>query len=55
MVLDKLYNVTKAAELLGVHRKTVYEWEKEGKFKFVKVGNFNKVKENDIRRLRNDG
>lgn len=53
-MLDRLYNVSKAAELLGVHRKTVYQWEKEGKFNFVKVNGFNKVKETDISRMRGE-
>ena len=53
-MLDKLYNVTKASELLGVSRDTVYRWEKDGKFSFVKVGDFNKVKENDIKKLRGE-
>ncbi len=53
-MLDQLYNVSKASKLLGVSRDTIYRWEKEGKFKFVKVGEFNKVKEDDIRRLRGE-
>ena len=53
-MLDKLYNITLASELLGVSRNTIYRWEKEGKFKFVKVGDFKKVKESDIRMLRGE-
>jgi len=53
-MLGKLYNISKTAELLGVHRDTIYRWEKEGKFAFIKVNGFNKVKEEDIRRLRGE-
>jgi len=53
-MLDQLYNISKAAKLLGVSRDTVYRWEKDGKFKFIKVGDFKKVSETDIRRLRGE-
>ena len=52
--MDKLYNISKAAELLGVTRQTIYRWEKEGKLNFIKVGEFKKVSESDIRRLRGE-
>lgn len=52
--MDKLYNISKTAELLGVTRQTVYQWERDGKIKFIKVGEFNKVSENDIKRLRGE-
>lgn len=52
--MDKLYNITKASELLGVTRDTIYRWKKEGKISFVKVGDFNKVSESEIRRLRGE-
>ncbi len=50
--LDELYNITKAAKLLGVSRWTIDRWNKEGKLEFVRVGDFNKVSESEIRRLR---
>ncbi len=52
--MDKLYNISKTAELLGVTRQTVYQWEKDGKIQFIKVGEFNKVSESNIRRLRGE-
>lgn len=52
--MDRLYNVSKAALLLGVTRQTVYRWEKEGKFKFVVVNDSNKVSENDIKKMRGE-
>ena len=48
--MDQLYNIEQARKMLGVSRPTIYRWEKEGKFKFVKVNGFNKVKETDIRK-----
>lgn len=52
--LDRLYNITKAAKLLGVDRTCLYKWKELGKIKFIKVGDFNKVSENEIRRLRGE-
>ncbi len=49
--MERLYNITKASQLLGVTRNTLYIWKKEGKIKFVKVGNFQKVRESEIKRL----
>lgn len=53
-MLDKLYNISKAAELLGVTRQTLYRWNKEGKVKFLSVGEFQKVSETEIKRLRGE-
>jgi len=52
--VDKLYNISKASELLGVTRQTLYRWEKEGKVKFIQVGDFQKVSEIEIKRLRGE-
>lgn len=52
--LERLYNVSRTAKLLGVDRVTVYNWAKEGKIKFVKVNGLNKVSENEIKRLRGE-
>jgi len=52
--VDKLYNISQAAMLLGVSRQTIYRWEKDEKFKFVKVGDFKKVKESDIKKMRGE-
>lgn len=50
--MDRLYNITKAAKLLGVDRTTLYHWNKLGKIEFIKVGDFHKVSETEIRRIR---
>lgn len=50
--MDRLYNITKAAQLLGVNRVTLYHWRKLGKIEFIKVGDFHKVSENEIKRIR---
>lgn len=50
--MDKLYNISKAGQLLGVTRQTIYRWEKEGKLKFVEVNGFKKVSELEIKKMR---
>lgn len=52
--MDKLYNISQAAMLLGVSRQTIYRWEKEEKFKFVEVNESKKVKESDIKSMRGE-
>ena len=52
--MDRLYNISKTAEYLGVARDTVYRWEKDGKIKFTKVNGTNKVSEKEIKRLRGE-
>ena len=53
--MERLYSISNAALLLGVTRQTIYRWEKEGKFKFVTVGDYKKVKEEDIKKIRKGG
>jgi len=53
-MLDNLYNLTRAAKLLGVNVRTVYRWEKQGKIKFIKVNGFNKISESEIKRMRGE-
>lgn len=50
--MDKLYNISQAAMLLGVSRQTIYRWQKDGMFEFVEVNGSKKVKESDIKKLR---
>lgn len=50
--MDKIYNITKTAKYLGVSTKTIYRWQKAGKIEFIKVGDFNKVSEKEIMRIR---
>jgi excisionase family DNA binding protein len=49
--MERHYNITAAAKLLGVTRETVYRWEKEGRLKFVKIGDFNKVPESELLKM----
>ena len=47
--MDKLYNISKTAEILGVTPKTLRIWDKEGKFKPVLTsGGHRRYKESDI-------
>lgn len=50
--LDILYNIKKSCQLLCVSKDTLYDWNKLGKIEFIKVGDFNKVSENEIKRIR---
>lgn len=52
--LEKLYNISQAALLLGVSRQTIYRWQKDGKLTFVEVNGSKKVPECDIRKMRGE-
>jgi excisionase family DNA binding protein len=52
---DKLYNMRRAAEFLGVHRKTIERHLAKGKIKGVKIGNQWRIKGSEIRRVMEEG
>jgi len=52
--MDNLYNISKTAKLLGVTTMTIYRWNKQGKIKFINVGDFKKVSETEIKRIRGE-
>jgi excisionase family DNA binding protein len=49
--LEKYYSVTEASKILNVSRVTLYTWKKEGKIKFVKIGERNKISETEIKSM----
>ncbi len=50
--MEKLYRVKEAAEILGVHPKTLQRWAREGKIRVVKtVGGIRRIPESEIRKL----
>ena len=52
--MDRLYNITKAADILGVSRNTVYKWHKENMIKFITINGINKISTKELKRLRGE-
>lgn len=51
-VLDeKLISIPKAADLLGLTKKTLYAWTYQGKLPAYKVGRTKRVKVSDLEKL----
>ena len=49
---ERHYKTTEVARILGVNRKTVWRWVKEGKIKAVQLmGNLWVIPESEVRRL----
>lgn len=51
--MERHYSITEAAKLLNVSRVTLYTWNKDGKIKFVKIGQRNKISESELKRMVN--
>jgi len=50
--MEKLYRIKEAAEILGVHPKTVQKWAREGKIKVVyTVGGRRRIPESELKKL----
>ncbi len=53
--MDKLYNISKTAEILGVAPKTLRVWDKENKLKpILTSGGHRRYRESDINRIMNN-
>ncbi len=52
MIKEKLYTVKQASEILGVCRKTIQRWDREGKIKVIRTpGGRRRIPESEIKRL----
>ena len=45
---DKLYRICDVMKKFDVSRVTIYQWEKKGLLKSVRIGNLKRFKESDI-------
>ena len=45
---------TKAAELLGVHRMTIWQWLKDGKIQAVIVAGLRMIPQSEVARLKRE-
>lgn len=47
----KVYDIGEVAEILTIHKKTVWNFIKEGKIKGIKMGKFWRITEDEVKRL----
>ena len=45
----KLLTLEEVAEIIGIQRRTIYNYIKEGKLKAVRIGKYWRVKQEDIK------
>lgn len=51
-MIDKMYTLKEAQEILGVSKPTLYNWQKSGKITFVKLGDhLTRIPESELKRL----
>ena len=47
----KLYDIAEVTEILKVHRRTVYNYVKDGQLKATKMGKYLRVREEDLQKI----
>lgn len=52
---QQLYSLAETAELLGVSRKTLYNYRRDNKIKTVQMGRQVKVHKDEIQRITKEG
>ena len=52
--LHDFVNQTRAAEILGISRMTVWQWLKEGKIQAVIVGGLRMIPRSEVERLKQE-
>lgn len=49
--MEKQYTIKEVCSLLGVTRRTLYNWEKEGKLHFNRVNDLPRIAESELKRI----
>ena len=52
--LHDFVNQTRAAEILGISRMTLWQWMKDGKIQAVIVGGLRMIPQSEVERLKNE-
>ena len=52
--LHDFVNQTRAAEILGVSRMTLWQWIKDGKIQAVIVGGLRMIPQSEVERIKNE-
>jgi excisionase family DNA binding protein len=47
-VEEKFYTIKQVAEMLSVHRTTVYDWMNAGRLAYVQVGERRRIQQSDL-------
>lgn len=45
---EKFFTIKQVAELLGVTRKAIYDWMRDGRLQYVIVGERRRIKKSDL-------
>lgn len=48
---DELLTITRAAQMIGVNKTTLWNWEKQGYYQKVRIGGKVWIRESDVKRL----
>lgn len=46
-----MYKIKEAAEILGVTKQTIYNWQKKGYIKIVRFGGSARIKKEEVERI----
>lgn len=55
IVKKDLYSLQEIADIIGVHRRSVYNWKKDGKIKATKIGKEYRVTAAELNRILKEG
>lgn len=49
--MEKQYTIKESCSILGVTKKTIYNWEKQGKIRFNRVNGLPRIAESELKRI----
>lgn len=53
--MEKMYDLDEVSKIIGVTRRTLYTWIKDGKLKTVQIGRKHKVSSEELTRITSGG
>lgn len=49
--MEKQYTIKESCLILGVTKKTIYNWEKKGKIRFNRINGLPRIAESELQRI----